>query len=255
MRVARIRAAIVAFCLAAALATAAEAQQQPARIFHVTAAASLPGPVSGRLLLFMKQGAGDTSVDIEEFRPADTWVAAQEVHDLAPGASVEVDADTIAYPKAFRDAPNGTWEMQAVLDTGHTYNYGGRVPADWESAVVTLPAMDNTGATECEHRIGPSPGRRSADVLGRSSHGAAGGCGEVRGRERGAVAVLGKADVCAGVGNFASGLRQRREESVSNSVLDAWVRREPGALAQRGHGHSTADGSKGDAADDLGDAR
>jgi S-formylglutathione hydrolase FrmB len=148
---------MVACCLAAGLAGAAVGQQPAARIFRVTAAASLPGPVSGRLLLFMKQGSGDKSVDIEEFRPADTWVAAQEVHDLAPGASVEVDADTIAYPKAFRDAPNGTWEMQAVLDTGHTYNYGGRVPADWESAVVTLPAFDKKGAADASIMLDRHP--------------------------------------------------------------------------------------------------
>ncbi len=110
-----------------------------ARTFRVTAGASLGAPVSGRLLLFMKRGTGDKTVDLEEFKPEDTWVAAQEVHDLAPGASIEVDADTIAYPEPFRDAPDGSWELQAVLDVNHTYNYGGRVPADWESGVVSLP--------------------------------------------------------------------------------------------------------------------
>ena len=115
-------------------------------VFHVTASASMPGPVSGRLLLFMKQGAGDKEVDIQEFHPADTWVAAEEVHDLAPGGSVEIDANVLAYPKPFREAPAGSWEVQAVLDPDHTYDYGGRSPADWETAVVALPRGGRAGA-------------------------------------------------------------------------------------------------------------
>ncbi len=125
----------VLFCALACFSAALLAQQHTPVVFRVTS--SLSEPVSGRLLLFMKQGHGDKSVDIEEFHPADTWVAAQEVHDLAPGASVEIDADTLAYPKAFSQAQHGEWEMQAVLDVDHSYNYSGRTGSDWESPVVS----------------------------------------------------------------------------------------------------------------------
>ncbi len=150
-------AGLILFALASPLLAQSPAQPH---LFRVTAAPSLPGPVSGRLLLFMKQGQGDTAVDSEEFRPTATWIAAQEIHDLAPGASVEVDADTLAFPKPFSAAPSGTWEIQAVLDTGHTYNYGGRSEADWESAVVPVggeePALTLERHPQPQHRT-PAP--------------------------------------------------------------------------------------------------
>jgi S-formylglutathione hydrolase FrmB len=118
----------------------AEAQIAPSQagIFEVKADGTLPGPISGRLILFMKHGHGDTAVDEEEFRPGDTWIAAQEVHDLAPGATVKIDANLTAYPEAFTKAAGSDWEIQAVLDVDHTYNYSGRDVHDWESPVVAM---------------------------------------------------------------------------------------------------------------------
>ncbi len=146
------------------LAGAAAGAQQPVSrsSFRITAATSLPGPVSGRLLLFMKQGHGDKAVDSEEFHPEQTWIAAQEVHDLAPGASVEIDADTLAYPRPFGQAPAGTWEMQAVLDVDHSYNYGGRSATDWESGVVALAGGSEQVLTLDHH---PEPSRRETASL------------------------------------------------------------------------------------------
>ena len=123
----------------------------------------MPGPVSGRLLLFMKQGHGDPSVDSDEFHPAATWIAAQEVHDLQPGSSIEVNANILAYPKPFQEAPAGAWEMQAVLDVDHTYNYSGRSAADWESDVVALPASATTEPMlSLSHHAEPPPQRDPA---------------------------------------------------------------------------------------------
>ncbi len=100
----------------------------------------MPQPVSGRLLIFMKQGSGDKEVEAEEFRPEATSVTAREVHDLAPGSSIEVDADQIAFPQSFSALPAGNYEAQAVLDVDHTYNYSGRSDKDWVSPVITLAA-------------------------------------------------------------------------------------------------------------------
>ncbi len=112
------------------------------------AASTIPAPVSGRLLIFVKQGSGDKEVETSEFHPEDTMVTAREVRDLAPGAAVEVDADELAYPKPFSDVAAGSYEAQAVLDVGHTYNYSGRSPQDWISGVVPLPNWSPAGGAE-----------------------------------------------------------------------------------------------------------
>jgi enterochelin esterase-like enzyme len=128
---------------ALAIATLQLAAQPAAPVhvfFRVQAASSLTAPVSGRLLIFLKQGTSDKEVSVSEFRPQETWVAAREVHDLAPGAAIEFDADELAYPKAFSALPAGDYEAQAVLDVDHTYNYKQRAPQDWVSPVLLLPA-------------------------------------------------------------------------------------------------------------------
>ena len=126
---------------------------------------SAPGPVSGRLLVFLKKGTGDKEVNIQEFHPGETSVAAQEVHHLVPGASVEIDADIIAYPGAFSTLPAGDYEVQAVLDTDHTYNYSGRNPSDWITPVVTLakwtPGSSEPTLTLDAHPV-PNPMRAPA---------------------------------------------------------------------------------------------
>jgi S-formylglutathione hydrolase FrmB len=134
----------------------------PARVFfRVQAAVSLPGPVSGRLLIFVKQGSGDKEVDITEFHPKDTWVAAEEIHDLKPGASVEIDADELAYPHAFSELAAGRYEAQAVLDVDHTYNYSGRTTEDWMSGVIPLanwnPASGSEPALTLDHHPEKNP--------------------------------------------------------------------------------------------------
>lgn len=154
-------AALCSLLIAPPVSVAQDSLTQAPGLFRVTAAATLPGPISGRVLLFMKHGSGDKQVDAEEFHPADTWIAAQEVHDLAPGASVMVDANITAYPKAFKEATGGTWEIQAVLDGDHSYNYGGRDPEDWESSVVALPQGSAASATlTLDHH--PEAGPRAA---------------------------------------------------------------------------------------------
>lgn len=123
-------------------------QRAPHALFRVRIDPAVGGAVSGRLLLFLKAGTGDSEVSISEFHPGDTWVAAQEVHDAAPGSVVEFDADQLAYPKPFAALPSGIYEAQAVLDVGHEYNYKERVPADWISPVVTLAGWKPGATTE-----------------------------------------------------------------------------------------------------------
>jgi enterochelin esterase-like enzyme len=156
----RLRAVGVV-CLFAFAGLSAQSQSS-AFVFQVKADATLPGPVSGRLILFMKQGHGDSMVDEDEFQPGATWIAAQEVHDLKPGMTVQVDADTIVYPDAFAKAPAGTWEIQAVLDVDHTYNYSGRSVKDWESAV--MPEIAGAPIVLDHHPEGKRRGPAEASV-------------------------------------------------------------------------------------------
>ena len=110
----------------------------PHVFFRVQLGPAATSPVSGRVLVFVKRGAGDAEVDSQEFHPGDTWIAAKEVQDLAPGASVELNGTDLAYPQSFAALPAGDYEAQAVLDPEHTYNYSGRVAEDWVSPVVSL---------------------------------------------------------------------------------------------------------------------
>jgi hypothetical protein len=73
----------------AAYTDAQTSSPQPV-VFRIQAASSLGG-VSGRLIVFLKQGKGDKEVDTEEFHPENTHVAAREIRGLAPGASKEAD--------------------------------------------------------------------------------------------------------------------------------------------------------------------
>ncbi|MBV8832700.1 MAG: enterochelin esterase [Acidobacteriaceae bacterium] len=134
--------------------------------FRIEAGSSLPPNSSGRLLIFLKQGHGDTEVGMGEFQGELSWgVAAREVQNLSPGASVEIDADETVFPKAFSGMPPGDYEAQAVLDTDHTYNYGGRKPNDWISSVIPLPGWTPGAGVEPSlvlDRHPPASERRAA---------------------------------------------------------------------------------------------
>ena len=60
--------------------------------------------------------------------PVATWIGAREVQSLGAGGSVDVDPDAegIASPTPFATVPAGDYEVQAVLDVNHSYNYKGR---------------------------------------------------------------------------------------------------------------------------------
>jgi S-formylglutathione hydrolase FrmB len=129
----------------------AQTEAAPAHtFFRVKAAETLTAPVSGRLLLFVKPGSGDKEVSINEFAPTETWVAAQEIHGLEPGDEVEVNADQVSFPEPFSELSAGLYEVQAVLDVDHTYNYSGRGTEDWISNVITLAGWKPGSAAEPE---------------------------------------------------------------------------------------------------------
>ena len=132
-------------------AQAPDAPPAPHRVFRVTLDGASAQPVSGRLLLFalpakdaaaQAKGGKVSEIDISEFRPTQTAVAAMEVHDLAPGAAVLIDADALAFPEGFSKLAPGDYDMQAVLDVNHDYNYSGRGAGDLVSGVTEVPFND-----------------------------------------------------------------------------------------------------------------
>jgi enterochelin esterase-like enzyme len=161
--------ALIAWCAVGEIPLHAQPSQaaEPAHVFfRVQAQSSNSGPISGRLLIFLKAGSGDKDVSVSEFHLSDTCVAAKEVRDLAPGASVEVNADEIAYPKPFSRLPPGIYETQAVLDVKHNYNYRERSPDDWVSPVLMLAGWTPGSGAEpvltLERRIVEDPQHAAA---------------------------------------------------------------------------------------------
>lgn len=115
--------------------------------WRVQLSSQAPQPVSGRLLVFAMPAAAARAaakdgkveaVDNNPFKPAEVSVAAMEVPRLAPGASLAVDTETLAFPEAFSKLEPGEYAVQAVLDVDHDYNYGGRGPGDWVSDVTMV---------------------------------------------------------------------------------------------------------------------
>ena len=135
-------------------APASSAPLAPHRVFRVTLDGASTQAVSGRLLLFalpakdaaaQAKGGKVTEIDTNPFDPTQTAVAAMEVHDLTPGASVLVDADALAFPEGFSELAAGDYDVQAVLDVNHDYNYSGRNAGDLVSDVTEVP-FDDTAA-------------------------------------------------------------------------------------------------------------
>src|SRR5579863_6639415 len=103
-------------CMALAIFTAVRLTGQPSsgapnvHVFFRVQAPPSDAPVSGRLLIFLKAGSGDTEVSTSEMHPNGAWICAREVRDMPPGSSVEVDADEIAFPRPFSSLPTGIYE-------------------------------------------------------------------------------------------------------------------------------------------------
>jgi S-formylglutathione hydrolase FrmB len=134
---------LLAFVSATVTASAQTTGETAAHdFFRVSLDHSFTGPVSGRLLLFIAPKAADAkdpaTVDMNMMSPASVYVVAKEVPHLAPGDSVDIDADDIVFPGPLSMAPAGSYRLQAVLDVYHNYNYQGRAAGDIISTPVNV---------------------------------------------------------------------------------------------------------------------
>jgi hypothetical protein len=115
----------------------------------------LVGHRSGRIIVFAKKLADPAKVDsalgFDPFAPTAASIAAREVTNLTPGTVALIDGEVDSFPGPFSTLAPGSYEMQAVLDSNHDYNYGGRA-GDLVSKVVTvnLPGLIPTLTLERE---------------------------------------------------------------------------------------------------------
>jgi len=130
---------LLASAWAAGNAIAQTAPKPQHAFFHVSLDTSFSAPVSGRLLLFIAPASRDGSqVDIDMMSPESVYVAAKEVPRIAPGESVDIDADDSVFPRPLSEAAAGSYRVQAVLDVAHNYNYVGRAAGDLISTPVSI---------------------------------------------------------------------------------------------------------------------
>lgn len=139
-----MRFRLLAFALCVATSPVALAAPQQLR---VQLPATSSAPASGRLLLFAEpaasalakaKGGPVAAVDASPFGGQDASVAGMDVARLAPGQSVAMDTEAMAWPRAFSQLPAGDYFVQAVLDTARDDNYAGRGPDDLLSAPAKL---------------------------------------------------------------------------------------------------------------------
>ena len=137
-----LRIVFLAFLLTAFTYAAAA---EPLRITVKTAPAidGAAGPLSGRLLLFMRKASAAADGFGPDFTdPNAVWVSGIEVNDLSPAKSITFDPDLDRFPSDFAKAPAGDYQLFALLDRDHSYTYYGADGGDVFSSVVkiSLPA-------------------------------------------------------------------------------------------------------------------
>lgn len=106
-------------------------------------------PISGRLLIFMTRNPKPLEMIEPDFTdPGAVWISGTEITNLEAGKSIEIDADSLAFPAAFSNAPAGTYQIMALLDRDHSYTYDGVGAGDLLSTVIkTKMPADETDLT------------------------------------------------------------------------------------------------------------
>ncbi len=101
-------------------------------------------PFSGRLLIFMTNQAKQTEMLEPDFmNPNAVWISGTEIQNLQAGKTIEINADELAFPSKFSDAPKGEYQIMALLDANHSYTYDGAGAGDFYSEVVKKKMPDD----------------------------------------------------------------------------------------------------------------
>lgn len=133
---------ILLACFAAPVCAQTDPHAGPLR-FRITLAPSLGNaPISGRLFVLMTAAPAPPAVLHTGFIPGATWLAAREIVSWAPGQTVTLDPDALAYPRPFSQAKPGTYHVMALLDRDHNYGYADQDGDDLYGPVVSLANLD-----------------------------------------------------------------------------------------------------------------
>ncbi|HEV7857645.1 MAG TPA: alpha/beta hydrolase [Pyrinomonadaceae bacterium] len=118
--------------------------------FRVALAPGLAAqPAAGRLLLFMttKAQKGELlGLDVLE-DPKGVWISGLEVQNMEPGKAVEVDGDAMGFPGPLASAPQGDYQVMALLDQNHSYTYNEAGPGDLYSEILTVKNLTPNAAS------------------------------------------------------------------------------------------------------------
>jgi hypothetical protein len=88
------------------------------------------------------------------------------VHRLAPGDSIVVGAEDIAYPQPLSRASPGDYQVMALLDADHNAAYTGMTSADLRSRVIKLAALNPSQASSVELRLAERVTTRAVTLPG-----------------------------------------------------------------------------------------
>jgi enterochelin esterase-like enzyme len=101
-------------------------------------------PLSGRLLIFMTNQTKQTEMLEPDFmNPNAVWISGTEVSNLQAKKAIEINADELAFPSKFSDAPKGEYQVMALLDQNHSYTYDGAGAGDIYSNVIKMKMPDD----------------------------------------------------------------------------------------------------------------
>ena len=104
-------------------------------------------PVSGRLLIFMTSSAKPLEMIAPDFtNPEAVYISGTEIRNLTAGKPFEINADELAFPRKFSEAPSGEYQIMALLDRDHSYTYNSVGAGDMVSAVtkISMPSAETT---------------------------------------------------------------------------------------------------------------
>jgi S-formylglutathione hydrolase FrmB len=102
-------------------------------------------PLSGRLLIFMTNNPKPAEMIEPDFtNPDAVYISGTEITNLTAGSPIEINADELAFPRKFSEAPAGEYQVMALLDRNHSYTYDGAGAGDVYSKVikVSMPSAE-----------------------------------------------------------------------------------------------------------------
>ena len=117
--------------------------------------------ISGRMIVVVSSKPPNGAGAILGPNGEQVWLAAQEVRNLEPGGSVEINGDTLAFPAALSTVPAGDYYAMALLDLDHNAAYHFTSPGDIHSKVIPIQGFDPVKNPALEltltERVAPPP--------------------------------------------------------------------------------------------------